>query len=112
MSTIHMSHGFAEWPFPYVELMRAVLDGIWSRGCAGACRRRPEKARRRRRNGRGEPGGLRAPKVLPSLAGDGPGWPGRTHRRNAGGCSGGDGDTAAVVTGKWAREGRREALDA
>ena len=39
-------------------------------------------------------------------------WPaGRASRRDDGGCSGGDGDTTAVVTGKWAREGRREALD-
>ena len=39
-------------------------------------------------------------------------WPtGRASRQDDGGCSGGDGDTTAVVTGKWAREGRREALD-
>ena len=37
-------------------------------------------------------------------------WPAsRASRRDAGGCCGGDGTTAAVETGKWAREGRREA---
>ena len=55
-----MSHGFAERPFPYVELMRAVLDGIWSRGCAGARRFWPEEARQRRRNGGGARAGLRS----------------------------------------------------
>ena len=35
-------------------------------------------------------------------------WPaGRASRRDAGGCSGGDGTTAAVATGKGAQEGRQ-----
>ena len=55
-----MSHGFVERPFPYVELMHAVLDGIWSRGCAGARRFRPEEACQWRRNGGGARAGMRA----------------------------------------------------
>ena len=55
-----MSHGFTERPFPYVELLRADLDGIWSRGCAGARRFRPEEACQRRRNGGGAREGMRA----------------------------------------------------
>ena len=66
-----MSHGFAERPFPYVELMRAVLDGIWSRGCAGARRFRPEEACQRRTNGGGARPGMRT--LTGGLSSDGGG---------------------------------------
>jgi len=70
---------------------RRLVSGNWSGGRATGWRGEPEGVRSMAR------GGL---------------WPaGRASRRDDGGCSGGDGDTAAVVTGKWAREGRREALD-
>ena len=35
-STIQMSHGFAEWPFPYVELLHVVLDGILEQRMRGS----------------------------------------------------------------------------
>jgi len=48
-----------------------------------------------------------APSGLPSSARGGL-WPaGRASRRSAGGCSGGDGATAAAVAGKGEPKGRR-----
>ena len=60
LSTIHMCHNFAERTFPFLEFERKALDGIWSRGCAGARRFRPEEACQRRRNGGGARAGMRA----------------------------------------------------
>ena len=40
MSTIHQSHCFALRSFPFLELLREILGVAWSRGRAGARRRR------------------------------------------------------------------------
>ena len=68
---------------------------------------RPEDARRWRGKWRGGTKGPCAPARLPSSARGGL-WPtGRVSRRSAGGCSGGDGATAAAVARKGEPKGRR-----